>query len=560
MILRKSEKRNIGIGGPALARVNAGFIDSRRSFARNMFMAVALLVLPIAIAVSTARASSVPSTIAQSLQLSSLASVTAGPNADALVSEGSPSKNYGASTYLQVDEGSKTTTYRTYIRFAVSGLAGSIQSVTLRVYCTTDGTANGPAVYLANSNWLESGRNSITWNKQPALLSGVVANAGAIATASWVDYNVTSLVTGNGTYTFALFADSTDGARFSSREGSQPPQLVITTSSTPTPTSTSAPLSTNTPTLAATATYTSTGVVPPTNTSTPLASSTPTGTPAPSATASPTATATSGSSAAIQHVFVVAMENHSYSEVWNTSSSPYITQLGNAYALATNYYAITHPSLPNYLDLYGGSNYGITTDCDPSSSCHVNAVNLADNLEAKGLTWRAYMESMPSPCYLTASGNYAPKHNPFVYFDDIRTNTTRCNSHDVPYTSLSSDLASAATTPNFVFITPNLCNDMHDCSVSTGDTWLSNNLPPILNSAACTVDKCLLILTWDEDDNSSSNHVLTIFAGSAAKTGGVTSASSYNHFSMLRTVEDIFGLPTQTSNDAAASPMTDLLR
>jgi acid phosphatase len=286
-------------------------------------------------------------------------------------------------------------------------------------------------------------------------------------------------------------------------------------------------------------------------------------TPSPSQTAtpvgSPTVTPTPGSAGAIQHVFVVVMENRAYSQVWNTASTPYITQLGNAYALATNYYATSHPSLPNYLDMYAGSHYGITTDCSPSSSCHINAVSLADNLEAKGLTWRGYMESMPSPCYLTTSGNYAPKHNPFVYFDDIRTDTTRCNSHDVPYTYLSSDLASAATTPNYAFITPNLCDDMHDCSVSTGDTWLSKNLPPILNSPACTVEKCLLILTWDEDDNSSANHVLTIFAGSAAKTG-VTSAVHYNHFSLLRTVENIFGLPTQTSNDAAASPMTDLLR
>ncbi len=276
-------------------------------------------------------------------------------------------------------------------------------------------------------------------------------------------------------------------------------------------------------------------------------------------------TSTPGSSSisgaiAIQHVFVVVMENHSYDQVWNTSSSPYITSLGNTYARATNYHASIHPSLPNYLDLYDGSNYGITTDCDPSSSCHVSAVNLADNLEAKGLTWKGYMESMPSPCFLTTSGNYAPKHNPFVYFDDIRNNAARCASHDVPYTDLAADLASAATTPNFAFITPNLCNDMHNCSVATGDGWLKSNLPGILNSPACTVDKCLLILTWDEDDNGPSNQVLTIFAGSAAKTRGVTSAVTYSHFSTLRTVENIFGLPTQTSNDAAASPMTDLLR
>jgi len=257
---------------------------------------------------------------------------------------------------------------------------------------------------------------------------------------------------------------------------------------------------------------------------------------------------------------VVVMENHSYNKVWNTSSSPYITSLGNSYARATNYHAITHPSLPNYLDLYAGSNYGITTDCNPSSSCHSTAINLADNLDAKGLTWKGYMESMPSPCYLTTSGTYAPKHNPMIYFDDIRNNTTRCNSHDVPYSALATDLASKSTTPNYSLITPNLCNDMHDCSVSTGDTWLKNNLPTILNSPACTVDKCLLILTWDEDDKSQSNQVLTIFAGSAAKTGGVASGVSYTHFSLLRTVENIFGLPTQTSNDAAASPMNDLLR
>ena len=299
-----------------------------------------------------------------------------------------------------------------------------------------------------------------------------------------------------------------------------------------------------TPTAAHTATATLS--TSPSKTPTPVVSATQTPTPRPSG--------------SIQHVFIVVMENHGYTQVWNTSSSPYITSLGNAYARATNYHATGHPSLPNYLEMYGGSNYGITTDCNPSSSCHSTARNLADNLDAKGLTWKGYMESMPSPCYLTTSGSYAPKHNPFVYFDDIRTNTTRCTSHVVPFTALSGDLASAATTPNFAFISPNLCNDMHDCSVSTGDTWLKNHLPAILNSPACTVQTCLLALTWDEDDGNQGNHVLTIFAGSGAKTGGATSAASYTHYSLLRTVENIFGLPTQTSNDAGASPMTDMLR
>ena len=277
-------------------------------------------------------------------------------------------------------------------------------------------------------------------------------------------------------------------------------------------------------------------------------------------TAAPTSAPRAPGTYNIQHVFVVVMENHGFKNVWNTSSTPYITGLGNANTYATNYFATNHPSLPNYLDMYGGDNFGITTDCPPSDSCHVNATSLADNLEAKGLTWKAYMESMPSPCYLTSAGDYAPKHNPFVYFDNIRNDATRCAAHDVPYTALANDLASAATTPNYAFIAPNLCNDMHNCSVDTGDTWLKDNLPAILNSPACTSDKCLLILTWDEMEGGQANHVLTIFAGSAARTGGVASNVSYTHFSMLRTIEDIFGLPTQTANDASAAPMTDMLK
>jgi hypothetical protein len=227
--------------------------------------------------------------------------------------------------------------------------------------------------------------------------------------------------------------------------------------------------------------------------------------------------------------------------------------------VATNYHAITHPSLPNYLDLYAGNKYGITNDCSPSASCHVNAQNLADNLDAKGLRWKAYMESMPAPCYIKSSGGYAPKHNPFVYFDDIRNNAARCNSHVVPFTAFAADLSTLATTPNYAFISPNQCNDMHDCSVSTGDNWLKAHVPAILNSAACKVTACLVIVVWDEDDGGSGNHVLTIFAGSGAKQGAASSAA-YTHYSLLHTVENIFGLPAQTSNDANASVMKDMLR
>ncbi|HEX5272099.1 MAG TPA: alkaline phosphatase family protein, partial [Gemmataceae bacterium] len=252
---------------------------------------------------------------------------------------------------------------------------------------------------------------------------------------------------------------------------------------------------------------------------------------------------------AFDHVFVVVMENHSYNEIVGNSSAPYISALASANGLATNYKAVAHPSLPNYLALAGGSTFGITTDCSPSS-CPVDAPNLVDRLESAGKTWKAYMESMPSPCYTGAtSGTYAAKHNPFIYFNDVRTNPVRC-AQDVPYTALSADLLTAATTPNFSWITPNLCSDMHDCSVATGDKWLQTNLPKIFASPAWTTQRSTLFLTWDEDDGSASNHVPMIVVSSGGATpAGTVSSSTYNHYSWLKTVETAWGMPSLGSND-----------
>ncbi|HEX9116176.1 MAG TPA: alkaline phosphatase family protein [Anaerolineae bacterium] len=307
------------------------------------------------------------------------------------------------------------------------------------------------------------------------------------------------------------------------------------------------------------ATATSTAPVPVTPGGTTPAPATATSTASVPVTPGGTTPAPSGS-APIQHVFVILMENRGYDQVLNTVSSPYITSLATSNAFATNYHALTHPSLPNYLQLVGGDNFGITTDCTPSDTCHVNAASLADLLEARGLTWRAYMEAMPTPCDMSGTDKYAPKHNPFLYFDDIRNNSARCAAHEVPYSAFATDLARAATTPNYAFISPDLCNDMHDCRVATGDAWLSNNVQPILQSPACITDNCLVVVTWDEDDSHGDNHVLTIFAGSGARTGGATSAVSYTHYSLLRTIEEIFGLPTLTNNDASATTMTDMLK
>lgn len=178
--------------------------------------------------------------------------------ADARVVQASPTTNYGTATNLQAD-GDAGTAQTSFIRFEVAGISGPIQNVKLRVFCTTNGTVNGPAAYLANSTWTESGAGGINWNNQPALLSGASDNKTTIPANAWVEYDVTALVTGNGTYTLALKADSNDGVVFSSREGTTPPQLVVIlggggSTSTPTPTATPPPVTTNTPTAASTPT------------------------------------------------------------------------------------------------------------------------------------------------------------------------------------------------------------------------------------------------------------------------------------------------------------------
>ena len=207
--------------------------------------------------------------------------------ADAHVKEANPNSNYGTLVSLNVDAGTGVNV-EGYLRFTVTGLTGPVQSATLRVFVTTDGTSDGPAVYGTSNNWSETG---ITWNNRPAPTSGAVDDKGTLGTNAWAEYNVTSLVTGNGTYSFVFVTGSTNGVLFSSREGSSPPQLVVDTASgptsTPAATATSTPTATNTASPTQTRTPTATGTSP-TNTPT----STPSDTPAPTATNTPTQTPT----------------------------------------------------------------------------------------------------------------------------------------------------------------------------------------------------------------------------------------------------------------------------
>ncbi|WP_431245574.1 alkaline phosphatase family protein [Leifsonia xyli] len=279
-----------------------------------------------------------------------------------------------------------------------------------------------------------------------------------------------------------------------------------------------------------------------------------TGTPAsPSPSPTPTASGT------IQHVVIIVEENKPAQSIIGNPAAPYLNSLAQSSAQASDYSAITHPSLPNYLALTSGTTAGITSDCNPpGGSCLSTGPNLAQALDRAGRSWRMYAESMPAPCTAENTSVYAVKHNPFLYFPSVTADPSYCAGHDVPYDLLTADLATTTSLPDFAFISPNLCDDMHDCSIAHGDAWLQANIPRILDSPAFTRQRSLLVVTFDEGD-ASDNVVPCLFAGPAARADTV-SAQPFTHYSLLRTVEDAWGLPPLTGEDAAAAPMTALLR
>jgi acid phosphatase len=250
-----------------------------------------------------------------------------------------------------------------------------------------------------------------------------------------------------------------------------------------------------------------------------------------------------GSLPDFSHVFIIVLENHEYGGVIGNPAAPYLNSLARSYGLATNYYGAAHPSLPNYLALTAGSTFGIASDC---TGCFVSARNIADQVDASGRSWKAYMEDLPGPCYLGAfSGGYALKHDPFLYYTDIRNDPARC-ARVVPFTQFNADLAAGAL-PNYSWITPNLCHDMHDCGVAAGDAWLGGVVPSILASPAWRSGGVLFI-TFDEGSTSAGccgdsygGHVATLVISPLGRRG-FRSGVAENHYSLLRAVEDAWRL------------------
>jgi hypothetical protein len=253
---------------------------------------------------------------------------------------------------------------------------------------------------------------------------------------------------------------------------------------------------------------------------------------------------------AFEHLIVVVFENKETSSVLGSRAAPTFNLYARVYARMTRYYAVSHPSLPNYLALVSGSTFGVTTDC---VDCTFGAQTLADTIDASGRTWKAYVEGLPTPGFLGAgSGLYAKKHNPFAYFLPIIDDPDRAEQI-VPAERLSKDVA-ARTLPDFAFVVPNLCNSMHDCSVAVGDKWLRRTVGPLLH-----LPRTVIFITFDEGRTSvrGGGHVTTLAVGSAVRHRAFTRLT--NHYGLLRTIEDAWGLP-RLGRSARATPITGIWR
>jgi hypothetical protein len=261
------------------------------------------------------------------------------------------------------------------------------------------------------------------------------------------------------------------------------------------------------------------------------------------------APAAAGTVPAFTHVYVIPMENEELTDVIGNPAASYLNALAAQYGLAAAYTAVTHPSLPNYMAVTSGGTY-FTGDC---VGCTADVANIADRLESAGRTWKGYMEDMPGVCAASDVGLYAAKHNPFVHYANIVNDPSRCNAHVVPFTSFYDDLR-AGTLPSFTWITPNLCSDMHDCGVASGDQWLASVVPQIIGTP--DFGTSVLFIVWDEGESNIGGGGLVPLVVVSPAVQSVRSTQSANHYDLLRTITDAFRV-APLGNAAAGRPLTE---
>ena len=299
---------------------------------------------------------------------------------------------------------------------------------------------------------------------------------------------------------------------------------------------------------------------------------------------------------AVKHVFVIVLENKGYDETFTADSkAPYLSrELPKLGQVLTNFYGTGHFSLTNYVAMVSGqaptpetngdclASYKDLTPGTPADDGQVVGTGciypaavktIAAQLTTKGLTWKGYFGDMGTPCRhpdanapdttlkVKPGDQYAARHNPFIYFHSV-LDTSACKNNDVDLSQLSTDLASAATTPNYVFISPNVCDDGHDgpCvdgapgGLESADAFLKTWVPKILDTPQYQSGTTAVFITFDEDDSSNNNHIATLVL-SPSTPAGLVDNGSYNHYSMLRTTEELLGLPVTLGGAVGAMSM-----
>ena len=255
----------------------------------------------------------------------------------------------------------------------------------------------------------------------------------------------------------------------------------------------------------------------------------------------------------VKHILIVVLENEDASRA---ERQPYMKELAARGAVLRNDHALTHPSQPNYIAMVAGSLF----DVKDNRSVVLDVRHVGNLIEEKGLSWKVYAETYPGKCYLRESagfrstGEYVQRHVPFLRFKNVRTDPARC-ARIAPATALDADVA-AGTLPSFALYIPNNVDNGHDTGVGNADRWLRSRFSPLLSNRKFT-DGTLLIVTFDEGSNKGPNIVYTVLVGDSVARGAV-SDHYYDHYSLLRTVEEILGTGTLGNNDATAQPINDV--
>ena len=447
------------------------------------------------------------------------------PSAATFVSADSRGTNYNNAAVLNASRGS----YRALLQFTTGIPAGSIvNSATLVI---DPANVDGGVFQVYNVGSFNPA--TVTWNNRPALGGSVLGTSASPTDGSAQTIPLVGLNVGAVTNVAVSYSQPGFIAKLFGLPNNAPVLDVVYTP--PGGITTTTTVGTTTTTTAGPGTTTTTAV-PPTTTTT---------------TAVPPTTTTQPTSSAGHKVLVVLEENHSQSEA--LASMPYLTSMANQYGQATNYFAISHPSLPNYFAIFGGSTFGTSSDCSVGSSgCVPAATSVWDQTIAAGETAKAYQESMTSNCQSSSGGAYAPKHGPWPYWTDA-TGQANCSANDVPLgTTATGNLLNDINSGNLPVtgeITPNLNNDAHDGTLAQADTWLQGWLPIIMAGPDYTSGNLTIIVTFDEDDSSQGNNVQ--FVAIDPRLSHVVVNGTFNHYSLTRWLDDNAGVsPLRNASSA----------